>query len=498
MRRTLCFVILVLLTRAAASDSPRLSDCADLKDLAPRWKDAMESMGVPGFAVAVVRDGKIICADGFGVCDPVSKRPVDASTIFYIASCTKTFTAMTIAVLAEQGKFSLDDPVKKILPRFDLADTKAAESITIRDLLCHRPGLRSQAIVFNDAYTGQITDDLYYRLLKQTSPAGNVNYSNIHFTLLGRVMEQAGGKSWKEVMDDLVLKPAGMTRTTAYASRMYADADSAKPVVTQDGKQTVSPLLKTDRTMHAAGGMGSSANDLARWLILHTSAGQIDGNQVIPEPIVKQMLARQSDHEPSGKIRRLEGFGLAWELGTYRGRPYATHGGGYVGAAAHISLLPEQRIGVVVLTNFSPTGAGLCDVVSIDVYDRLLGLKEPDLLPQYKKRAAQFFKSQRDRKLPENPAIGAGHLSLAPERYAGNYHNDDFGDLRISLTDGSLVAEIGDLRPVLCAGEKPDELGIQMVPQDDLSDGRFEITGGEVIAVVVVQDEQPIRFARVN
>src|SRR5262249_40504064 len=158
-----------------------------------------------------------------------------------------------------------------------------------------------------------------------------------HFTLLGRVIESVTGKPWRDFLDARLFQPAGMTRTTGYASRMYGDANVALPCRETAEGWTVSPLIKTDRTMHAAGGLGTTARDLGQWLRLNMNLGTVNGKRILSEAGARQMQTPQSQGEPEGKIRRLEGFGLGWQLGTYRGRPYATHGGGYVGAAAHIS-----------------------------------------------------------------------------------------------------------------------------------------------------------------
>jgi CubicO group peptidase (beta-lactamase class C family) len=151
--------------------------------------------------------------------------------------------------------------------------------------------------------------------------------------------------------------------------------------------------------------------------------------------------------EPRGQIRRMEGFGLAWQRGTFRDRPYLTHGGGYVGASTHISFMPEQDLGVVVFCNSGGTARGLIDIVSIDVYDRLLGEScHTDLLPRYLERAARI-REQIAGSVPtsDNPASAEDGLSLPVTSYPGRYGNEDWGTVELSLADSELTASIGDM-----------------------------------------------------
>ena len=258
--------------------------------------------------------------------------------------------------LVEDGMLELDAPVSQYLPQMKLADPELTFKLTVRDLLCHRHGLDSSPIVFNDAYSGQITDDLYYRLLSKVTPMGDVQYSNVHFTLLGRVIQAVSGQHWRDYLRDRVLQPGGMTRTTGYASIMYGDDNAAQPMMLINDEWVHSAVRKTDRTMHAAGGMGTTAHDLGRWLRINMNDGKIDGQQVVAAEHVQQMKTRVSElANRSGKIRQRVGFGLGWFVGNYRdeNHTYIEHGGGYVGTAAHVSFIPEKALGVGILANSS-------------------------------------------------------------------------------------------------------------------------------------------------
>ena len=188
--------------------------------LRERWLANMDAFGVSGFAVAAVNADGIVYLDTFGYRDAARTQPITPDTYFYIASCTKTYTAAGVMTLVDAGKLKLDDRVKSWLPRLELPDAKLTDKLTIRDLLCHRHGINNGGIVFLDAYTGDITDDRFYDLLKQAEIAGRTDYTNVHFTIAGRVIQAASGQEWREYLRDHLFQPAGLSRTTGFADAM--------------------------------------------------------------------------------------------------------------------------------------------------------------------------------------------------------------------------------------------------------------------------------------
>lgn len=476
----LLIVLVPALPAAATSRSSDLERVPALAGLSERWQGAMAELGVPGLAVAIIRPGEPPIIATFGIRDAVGEKPVTAETMFYIASVTKTYLAALLAGLAEEGRVDLDAPVRRYLPQLRLPDEALAASLTVRDLLCHRHGINRSEIVWLDAYTGQITEAEYFRLLAGAEIAGEVDYTNVHFTLAGRVVEAVTGQTWQEALQERLLAPAGLARTTSSASRLYADPDHAEPMVFLAGNWLTLPVRKTDRTMHAAGGLGTSILDAARWLELFLAGGSLDGRQLLAPASVADMLAAHASFaEPRGRLRIDQGFGLGWQRGTYRpdGPRQYRHGGGYEGAAAEFTFLPERGIGVAVLANAGGPGNGLVAMVQVDVLDRLLAVEEPtDLLPGYSRHAAQ----QREKAayaLPNGPAPAAGlGLSLDPERYAGRYRHPDQGEVEILLEGGRLRGRIGDL-PLTLHVAAVDSFLVSIVP-GMLSRGRFEIAGG--------------------
>lgn len=497
-KRTMAWITAATLAcgSAAHAKGHGFGEIDELRGLRERWIQAAADMHVPGFSVALVRDGKIAAIEGFGIRDAGSEAPVDEDTMFYIASCTKTYLTVGMLTLCAQEKVALDDPVRKHLPEFTLADARAAETITIRDLLSHRRGLSCGPAVWLDAYTGDITDERFFYWLAKETPQERLDYTNTHFTIAGRVIERVTGKSWRDYLDEAVFTPAGMDRTTGYASVLYGDANAAWPLQwTPQGYERCA-VVKTDATMHAAGGLGTSAHDAARWLILQMGSGEIDGTRIIAERLSREMLTPQGRlPETNGSIRRMEGFGLGWQMGTYRGlTPYYTHGGGYAGTGAHLSFMPEKGLGVVVLAN-SDAGNPLADIISIDIYDRLLGAQGEDLLPQYI-RSLWEREARRAATEAERTPITAAHHAGSLAGFVGEYEHPHLGTITMWVDSGTLLARAGGLPLRLYATGAADRIQAIAPSAADLILAPEIAPDGTCRAVVLHPEEEAWRFER--
>lgn len=463
------------------------------------WAAAMEELKIPGMAVCVVKGDQILLLDALGVCDPEGKRPVRVDSPFYIASSTKSFTAMAILLLVEEGKIDLDAPVRTYLPRFEIADRKLSETVTVRDLLCHRYGLDSIAITFAEAYSGTITEELFYRSLPKAAARGKFSYSNLHYTLAGRIIEAVTGMSWKDFLAKRLFEPLGMESSTCYASRLFADPHAAFPIIEQDGAWALCPVRKTDNTMHAAGGMAASATDLANWLKFQLGDGTFGGHRVISEELLnaahtQQVTDPQGTEGPGGF--RDAGYTLGWFCGDYRGRRIVQHGGGYIGARAFVSFMPDENIAVAAVANEAAPNPIFVEMVAADAYDKLLGEKPRDDMPQ----AREIAKRTRERAKARTPVsfeplkTGAG-LSLAAEDYAGQYQNDAFGTVIVELKDGQLQARLGDLKIHWGAATDVDRFRAQ-VSSENVVAGKFEIQDGHVMSMFLPVSGVPTRFTK--
>lgn len=460
---------------------------SELAEFTPRWRDAMEAAGVPALAMVLVEGDEIVHRVTLGRRDPAREAPVTPETMFYLGSVTKTFVAFGLAQLAEQGKLELDHPVKHYLPRLALTDAALTEELTVRDLLCHRHGINSMPIVLLDAFTGEITEERYYHFLQAASIRGNVGYSNVHFTLAGRVLEAVSGQGWREYLAEHVFAPAGMTRTSGFADWMYAQADVALPATGAAGRTRVQPLRKTDRTMHAAGGLGASIDDLARWLMLQLAAGKIDGRRLLGEEATRGMWELHSRSPSSDAFGPNEGYGLAWARGTYRDELELRHGGDYPGQSVQLSFLPELGLGLAVAAT-GDLAQDLCVLVSTDVHERLLAASdERDVLPRV--LSAARARSTRPAE-PVAPELG---LAAPLEQYTGSYTEEWFGTLHVELAPGTLRVRLGEY-PFEVSASSPDGLTLTSVSGLG-AELRVERSEGAV-AALVLDLGIPIRFVR--
>lgn len=494
-------LLIITITGAAMAGTPTkpFEAVPELQGLTARWAEGAEAFRVPGYSVAVIKDGAIIALEGFGRRDVGDDKPVTPDSMFYIASLTKTYTTMGVLALVDDGKVELDAPVKRYLPRFELADADATASITVRDLLCHKPGINSFALDFLESYTGQISEDRFYEWLSVIEPTMQVEYSNQHFTLVGRIIDAVSGKPWQEFLDERIFDPAGMFRTTTYASTMYGDADAAFPMEGSKDAWSRCAIRKSDRVMHAAGGMGTSAADGARWVMLQLNNGEIGGTRVISKEMsVESHKLQSKDPRARDPLDRIEGYGLAWFRGAYRGHgPYFEHNGDYVGARAHLSFIPGSGIGVVMLANSSPGGYALSDIVSIDIYDRLLGeTGHPDLLPMFVHHAGRIFAGMDGDQTARTP-VTATTLSAGLDLYVGTFTSRLWGDLSIAVEDGALTGHIGDMPITIVSTGGKDQIALST--PDGTYDTSFVISDeGSIDAVIVTIPEfDPIRFVRV-
>lgn len=469
----------------------------EFEGLPQRWEAAMKEMGVPGLAVTVVRGNDVIYTAAFGERDPQNHLPVTPDTIFYIASCTKSFVAMAMLSLVEEAKVDLDAPVKRYLPRFELSDPSLTQTLTIRDLLSHAKGINSQPIVFLDAFSGEITEDRFYEWIPAATIHGSFRYTNLHYTLAGRVLEAVEGKSWKDVLTERILTPAGMSRTTPYASRMYGDPNAGVPCVLRNNQPVPATVRKSDETMHAAGGLGASIADLSKWLILNLNGGRVGDRNVLPEKWIQEMQRIQSkmgkpEETLPGNMR--EGYGLGWTIGHYKQIPRIEHGGGYTGTSAHISFMPQQKIGVAVVAN---AGLPLPLVVAGDVYDRLLKLEGADIIPEIAQRTKGRMKQQQEQvtHYEQNPVTQEA-LSLPIADYAGNYTNPVWGTVVVERSDNRLSARVGTL-PLMLSPEGENRFSV-LVGEDQQELGRFETSTEGVSAIVIAfaLGDTDVRFDR--
>jgi CubicO group peptidase (beta-lactamase class C family) len=456
---------------AASPGTPSANAGVLADSLEPFVQGLVRAGLIPGVAVVVVgRDGPLY-VHGFGVADVETGAPVTPGTGFYIASSTKSFTGTLAALLASRGVIDLDAPLSRYLPELRMNPPLSADSVTLRALLTHTSGLSNSPITFRTAYTGDHDDALLVRLLGQSqSRPRTYSYDNLGYVVAALAMERATGRDWQDLLKSEVFQPLGMMHTTARVSEAQAGGWTvASPHnVTPEGARRI-PNLKLDNTMHAAGGIIATPDDLARWIQAQLTEGRVDGRQAIPAAVIREAHRPQAMHTDTFYRYVRTGYGLGWQTADYEGERMIHHFGGFEGWRAHISFLPDHGIGVAVLINdSSPIGGDAPDVIATYAYDLLLG--RPGVNARYAAERENLVRNAatwRERILQDR-ANRAGRPPTPDERkpfFVGTYENDQMGTLTVRQNEGrELWATIGNLTARLDPFTRPDALRVEFLP----------------------------------
>ena len=427
---------------AAAQDAP-------LQGFDDYVNRAIKDWEVPGVAIAVVKDDKIVLAKGYGVRELGKTDPVTANTVFAIGSSSKAFTAAALAMLVDEGKIKWNDPVNKYLPDFQLYDPYVTRELMVRDLLSHRVGLeRGDRLWYATEYDrNEVLRRIRY-LKPSSSFRSRFGYQNVMYLAAGQIVPSITGKSWDDFLRERIFKPLGMNSTGTSISVFNGVKDLAAPHAKIDDK--VKPVrYRLIDNIGPAGSINSNALDMAQWIRLQLGAGKFGDKQLISAANIKEM---QSSHT----IIPLEGlytslyseahflnYGMGWFLSDYRGRKMVEHGGAIDGMRAAVVMIPEEKLGVVVLSNMN--GSVLCQMLANRVVDAyLVPGKEKDwsgeMLKTVKTLEAQGKAAAEKR---EAERIKNTSPSLSLEKYAGDYTDEMYGDAKVTLEKGALKARFG-------------------------------------------------------
>lgn len=426
----------------------------------------------PGLAVVVVdRDG-LVHAAGFGVADVATGAVVTTDTRFYIASATKAFTALSFAAMAQRGEVDLDAPLADWAPSSGVP-TDIAARITLTDLLSHRSGVENAPIAFRVAYSGDWTSDVLWRLTGETrprdTPYGQFVYANSGYNLATVLAERRWGRDWREMVEDEVLTPLGMTATTARIDEGLASGVlvAAGHFGRIPGQPERSPLQKTNATMQSAGGLISTANDMGLWLEAQLNDGRVGGRQVFPAGLIASTHASRVAQDATFGPYVRTGYGLGWQVGRYGDDVLIHHFGNFSGSRAHVSFMPERRLGVAVMVNEDAFAGDLADVVANYAYDWFAGL--PDIEALYDARLDVLI-AERDRRRAgvagavEARAKRLRTLSLANAAYVGDYVNDAYGTLTIREAGERLSVAIGVQQALADYLTEAEGLRVELTP----------------------------------
>jgi CubicO group peptidase (beta-lactamase class C family) len=448
----------MLVVAALLCAAPALADPP--KGFETRVEKLRQEIGTPGMAIAIVENGKVTEARGFGTLSMSSKVPVDAATLFFNGSTTKAFTVAALAQLVDQGKLRWDDRVIDHLPGFQMYDPWVTREMTVRDLLVHRSGLGlgEGDLLFVPASDRSRAETMArIRYLKPaTSFRSGYAYDNILYMVAGLVVEAVSGQSWEDYVDEHVLKAAGMVNSTTKPQRRLATADRAQPHARLGGAvRGLGQLTMLDEkeslgnnSAPAGSTMAVSAHDMARWIQIQLAHGKLPEGEgrLFSEAASKEMWTpvvllpnRPSPPPFEAESAMFQTYALGWDVRDYKGAKIVSHGGAVFGSQAIVVMIPEKNVGFAMMIN-AEDGEILKGLTN-ELLDHYLGKPTQDWTHDYiafkKKRLAQAA-AMLSAQEAKPAAVGP---SLPLERYAGDYADSWYGPIKVTkAADGLRIA----------------------------------------------------------
>lgn len=460
---------------AAMSLPAMAAPTPDFRPLASLIQTTKEATGHPsGTAVAVVKDGKILYEGYFGYADISARTPVTRDTVFYLASATKPFFALNTLLQEEAGRLDTRTLLQQMFPDARFAGFDA-QAVTIKDLLVHASGVDNQPLVWATAFSG-VHDAQSLRALvaasypDEKSTRGTFKYTNVGYNIVSVWQDRHLALPWQEQLDRTLFQPLVMQRTSAYISKAEAAGWTLAKPYSLVSAQPREPLYltKSDDTMQAAGGLVSTAPDVAKFLLAQLATGMAGDGQVLSQAVIERSHMPQVAVASQYLDFPRTGYAWGWYTGEYKGRQLLHHLGGFAGFHAHLSFMPEERIGLVVLNNEGVLAPRLTNLIADYVYGVLL--QEPAIEAKAARRFDELQTQVQELRLAmdkQRDVIRARVWNLSRPRasYLGTYTDDLLGDMTVeSNADQEMVIRWGRLAAVASAGERQDDVRVEFAP----------------------------------
>jgi len=459
MKRTKLFTVLLFLLLLTSGIFSQNNQGIDFNKLDEYLAKSLKEWRIPGMAVAVVQGDSIAFAKGYGIKEFGKAGKVDSKTLFSVASNTKSFTAAALSQLVDEGKLDWDDKVIEYLPWFKMYNNYVTGEITVRDLLCHRSGLKTFSGDLLWYETDYSQDEVIKRarfLKPEYGFRAHFGYSNILVSTAGRIIPELAGMTWQNYIRSHFFKPLGMTSSLLSVNELKDKKNVAIPHYVAEGKDPL-PIkyMQWDNAAPAAAVI-SNVEDMSKWLILQMNDGIYKGDTILSPAQVYEMHSTQTpDNLNPGWASYFPGqhfntYGLCWSLFDYKGVKVVNHSGGADGMISQTMIVPEKKIGIVVLTNsvnYLPTA------LMYYVLDDYLGNPDNDWSAFFL-RVKKYMDNldKQDREKTDKERIPNTKPALALKNYTGTYGGDLYGNAEVKIKDGHLVLDflpsdvlIGDL-----------------------------------------------------
>jgi CubicO group peptidase (beta-lactamase class C family) len=459
-------------------------------------ENALKSWNIPGIAMAIVKDDQVLVCKGYGVWKAGSPEKVDENTLFMIGSNTKAFTGMSLAKLDFEGRCSLDDPVKKWFQAFTLNDPWMASHANLTDILTHRIGMatfQGDFLYWTSGLTQEEVIERFGKIEPEFEFRTRYGYTNAGFLVAGKCIEAISGKTWGDYVKENFLLPLGMHHTRMYSEEIIHETNKAWPHIIVHGDIREIPFPSIDN-LAPAGSMSSSVADMSLWLLALLNNGELNGNPVIPGEVIQKawkpqaIIGRSYQPDHSGHYRL---YSLGWVLEDYAGREIISHTGGVNGFLTSVTLVPEEDLGIVILTN--SLSNDFYEAAKWDIIDAFLGLPSTN---NNRKALREYQTMQKNREAEisiwKKLADEKKETDLPLDSYAGTYTNSLYGKAELVKSGASLQLKLehhpdltGELRSLggnrfLCTYNDP-VFGSEMFT--------FKVESGQVKSFILTVDD---------
>lgn len=419
-----------------------------IKGLEDFLSKIMKEWNAPGMTVGIVKDDEIVYLGELGLKNVKKKLNVTKDTLFAIGSASKAFTSMAIGMLMDDGKLDLDMPIKKYVADFEMQDKYAGEHLTLRDMLCHRSGLPRHDMVWynNSSLTRKdLMDRMKYLELSKDFRT-TWQYNNMMYVAAGHIIEVVSGMTWEEFVKTRIFEPLEMENSNFSVEDSKHSVDYSLPYSCK-GKEVSEVNFRNMDLMGPAGSINSNLTDMMKWLKFHLNKGKVNGKQLISENSLKQIYSPQVLCKlwpwEFNEVQ-FSSYGLGWFIDSYRGRKQISHGGNIDGFTSHISFLPDENLGIVILSNLN---SGFFTLpISYSIYDRFLGYKPTDWNKRIKSELSKMMNSiESANKMAKKPQKEGTKISHQIEDYTGLFKNPGYGIIKIEREGESLKLICNDI-----------------------------------------------------
>ena len=431
---------------ALAQDKVAQPTAAELKAMLADFDQyaakAMADWKIPGMAVGIVKDGKLIFGKGYGVKTLGGNDPVTENTLFQIGSTSKAFTSTLVAMLVDEGKLKWEDKVVDHAADFRMYDPWVTREFQIVDLMAQRSGMPAYAAdtLFSLGFDRAYIKQAIRHIKPVTSFRGHFAYVNNLWLVAAGIVERYTGKTWEQTLKERIFDPLGMSHSSADMQSFLNAKDVSSLHAAEGGKVITLPknweFLEWSYIAGPAGAINSTIGDMAKWLAFQMDNGKVDDKQLVSEANMQVLHSPKTIAGLSGELHKNAFYCLGWIYMEHSPYPVIWHNGG-TQMKTMVAYVPEQKIGVVVLSNYV---TGLPELLAFRFFDQYAGKPAKDLSAE---GLAEFEKAKKkeEAKKPVPPKNPLAPMPL--ETYTGIYSNDVYGKISVSLVDGKLTVVIG-------------------------------------------------------